>query len=174
VSHVAERAGVVARRGRRSARRRSGGFTMIELTIVLVLVGLTLGFAAVTFSGYLQRTSAQRAAMVFAQDLTLARSAAVRAREAVVIRFYESNGWYAVTTKTTATELARRRFMTNPDIQLSAIDLALTGDSLVFNARGVADLSGAGGSLGEATFTSGTVSYKVSFNSMGASKVEES
>lgn len=159
-----------------ACRRRIpvSGFTMIELTIVLVLAGLMLGFAAVTFSGYLQRTSAQRAAMVFAQDLTLARSAAVRAREPVVVRFYETSGWYAVTTQETGTELTRRRFMTNADIELSAIDLVLSGDSVVFSSRGVADLSGASGAVGTATFSSGVITYTVSFNSMGASKVEES
>lgn len=146
----------------------------MELTLVLVLAGLTLSFAAVTFSGYFQRTSAQRAAMVFAQDLTLARSAAVRARESVVIRFYETTSWYSVTTAETGTELSRRRFGTNADIELSAIDLMMDGDSVVFSSRGVADLSGASGSLGEATFSAGVVTYKVSFNSMGASKVEES
>lgn len=161
----------------RRPRRRAGrshGFTMIELVFVLLLAGLMMGFAAVTFSGYFQRSSAQRAAMVFAQDLTLARSAAVRAREPVVVRFYESSGWYEVATQQTGTELTRRRFMTNADIQLSAIDLVLDGDSVVFSSRGVADLSGASGSVGTATFSAGVITYQVSFNSMGASKVEES
>jgi hypothetical protein len=52
------------------------------------------------------------------------------------------------------------------------VALALPGDSLVFDARGMADLSGAGGPLGTATFSSGAMTYTVSFNSMGASKLE--
>ena len=47
---------------------------------------------------------------------------------------------------------------------------------MVFSVRGVADLVNAEGArvtLGHARFTSGSVSYSVYFNSLGASKVEE-
>ena len=145
---------------------------MIELTVVLILSSIALTFAGLTFSGYFQRVSAERAARVFSQDLTLARTWAVRSREPVVIRFYESSLWYEVEAQTTATEVARRRFGLNADIDLSAVTLDLAGDSLVFDSRGIADLSGAGGALGTATFSSGAVTYTVSFNSMGASKID--
>ena len=154
-------------------RRGAEGFTLLELVIVLVLAGLMLSFAGLTFSGYYQRTSALRAAQVFAQDLSLARTTAVRIRENVVIRFYEANRWYEVETQSTAVELVRRRFGTNADIDLSAITLDFTGDSVVFSSRGMADLSGAAGALGTATFSAGATSYTVSFNSMGGSKVEQ-
>ncbi len=154
-------------------RRGRTGFTLLELTIVLVLSGLSLGFAALSFSGYLRKVSAQRAAQVFAQDLSLARTAALRTREPVVIRFYESNRWYAVVMQSSGTEVTRRRFGVNADIDLSAIDLRMRGDTVLFNSRGVASLSNAFGSLGEARFTAGTVRYNVYFNAMGASEVEE-
>jgi len=149
-----------------------GGFSLLELTLVLVLSALTLGFAALAFGGYLQRASAQQAAQVFAQDLTLARAQAVRAREPVVIRFYESTRWYSVTLQESATELVRRRFGVNADIDLSAVDLVMGGDTLLFDDRGVADLSNAFGALGSAVFTSGTSAYTVQFNAMGASTVD--
>lgn len=152
---------------------RRGGFTILELTIVLTLSVLTLGYASVTFSAYVQRVSAQRAAQVFAQDLTLARSAARRAREPVVMRFYESSRWYNVVFQGSGTELTRRRFGVNADIDLSAVDLVMRGDTVLFSSRGVASLSNAFGSLGEARFTAGTVTYRVYFNAMGASQVEE-
>ena len=148
-----------------------GGFTLLELTIVLVISSLVLGFAGLTFSGYFQRSSARRAAQLFSQDLTAARSYAVRSREPVVIRFDEVDMWYEVETQTTATEVARRRFGASADIDLSAVALDTAGDSLVFDARGVARLSG--GSLGTATFSSGAITYRVSFNAMGASKIEQ-
>ena len=160
----------VSRRARRSRR----GFTLVELVIVLSLSALVLGFAGLTFSDFLKRTSARRAAELFAQDLTVARSYAVRSREPVVIRFYESTLWYEVQTQATATEVAVRRFGASGDVSLSAVDLGTAGDSLVFSARGIADLSGAAGSLGTAIFSSGATSYTVSFNSMGASKIEQS
>lgn len=148
------------------------GFTIIEVVVVLALIAIALTFAMVAFSGYFQRVSAQRAAQLFAQDLTLARMWAVRSREPVVIRFYEASLWYEVETENTATEVARRRFGTDADIDLSAVSLDFAGDSVVFDSRGIADLTGAGGSLGTATFSSGAVSYTVSFNSMGASKID--
>jgi hypothetical protein len=114
------------------------------------------------------------AAEVFARDLKMARSAAVRAKQRVVVRFYESSRWYQVVAQASSTELVRRRFGVNADVDLSAINLKFKGDTLVFDARGVADLSKVDGglTLGEASFRAGTIQYTVSFNSLGASKVE--
>jgi len=154
---------------------RRSGFTLLELMVVLTLGGIMTAFAMMSFSGYFQRTAAQGAAQVFARDLGLARATAVRTRETVVIRFYESTRWYEVEVLSTETRVVQRRFGINADIDLSAIDLAFVGDSVVFNSRGVADLAQTGPpttELGVATFSLGDVSYSVSFNSMGASKVE--
>jgi len=153
--------------------RNAGGFSILELTIVLVLAGLTFGFAALSLSDYTQRSAARRAAQVFALDLTWARATAMRTQEAVVIQFFEDGRRYVIETQSGSVEVATRRFGENADIDLEAIDINLTGDSLVFSARGIADLSGAPGALGEATFSSGAVGYTVSFNSMGVSKVEQ-
>jgi prepilin-type N-terminal cleavage/methylation domain-containing protein len=148
------------------------GFTLLELTIVLLLSAITLGYAGLTFSGYFQRTAAQRAALVFARDLGLARGTAMRTREPVVIRFNETEKWYSVTEVTSGTELVRRRFGDNADIALSAVDLYMQGDTVALSARGVVDLTNAYGSLGEARFSAGSTRYVVYFNSMGASKVQ--
>ncbi len=164
-------AGPMRFRGTRAAGR--AGLTMIELVVVLILASLTLGIAALYFGSYYQKTSARRAAQVFAQDLTLARASALRARQPVVIRFDVTDRWYSITMQQSGTELERRRFKTNADISLSAINLETKGDSLVFSSRGEASLKGGTGSVGTATFTSGDVTYTVSFNSMGASKVQE-
>jgi prepilin-type N-terminal cleavage/methylation domain-containing protein len=150
---------------------RRVGFTLIELVVVLAIMAIGLGFAGVAFSRYFERVSAERAAQVFAQDLTLARSWAVRSREPVVIRFYEASLWYEVEAQRSATEVARRRFGANADIDLTGVRIDMPGDSVVFDARGIADLSGVTGPLGTATFSSGAVTYTVSFNSMGASKI---
>ena len=149
-----------------------GGFTLIELAVVLVLAGLVLRSAGLTFGEYLERSSARRAAQVFARDLTLARSSAIRTRGSVVVRFFESGSWYQVVVQASGTELVRRRFAVNADVDLSEIDLVFPGDTVVFDSRGVADLSGIATSLGEARFTAGATEYGVYFNSMGASKVE--
>lgn len=134
-----------------------------------------LGFAGLTFSDYFRTSSARQAGQVFARDLSLARSAALRSREAVVVRFDESNRWYQVVMQNSGRELVRRRFGTNADIALSAIDLRMSGDTMAVSPRGIVDLSGivGSGSLGEARFAAGTTEFSVYFNSMGASKVEE-
>ena len=155
--------------------RRREGFTLIELTVVVAIAGLIVTMGALTFSGYFQRSSARRAAQVFAQDLVAARSYAVRAQEPVVLRVYEGTLWYEIVTQNTATEVARRRFTgSSADIDLSAVALNVSGDSLVFSSRGQIDMSGAGGALGTAAFSAGEITYEVQFNSLGASKLEES
>lgn len=157
--------------GLMSVARR--GFTLVELAIVLAIGAAFLGFAGWTFSGYVQRTSAQRAAQVFARDLALARSTALRSRESVVIRFFEESRWYHISTIESATEVARRRFGGNADLALAQIDLRMRGDTVVFGPRGMADLDNSLGSLGEARFSSGATEYSVVFNAMGAAKVAE-
>jgi len=153
--------------------RTRSGFTLLELLIVLTVGAIIVAMGGLTFSGYFQRSSARRAAQVFAQDLITARSFAVRSQESVVVRFYESGLWYEIETQSTATEIARRRFGTNADIDLSGISFGMAGDTLVFDSRGLADMSGAGGALGTATFSSGATTYTVSFNGMGASKIDQ-
>ena len=153
---------------------RRSGFTLLEILIVMVISAVILTIGGLTFSGYFQRSAARSAAQVFAQDLVAARSFAIRSQEPVVLRFYEGSLWYEVEAQVTATEIARRRFGANADIDLSAVTLDMAGDSLVFDTRGLADMSGAGGALGTATFSSGATTYTVSFNGMGASKIDQS
>jgi prepilin-type N-terminal cleavage/methylation domain-containing protein len=152
--------------------RTRSGFTLIEILVVLMLMGVGLAYAVLSFGGYFQRVAAQRAAEVFARDLTTARAFATRSRVPVVIRFYESALRYEVERQGSTTDVAVRRFGTNADIDLTGITLEFTGDSVVFNSRGFADLSGAAGPLGTATFSSGPARFTVSFNSMGASKID--
>lgn len=157
----------------RAPRRGRAGFTIIEVLIVLTVGAVIAGMGTLAFSGYFQRDSARRAAQVFAQDLVAARGFAIRSQEAVVIRFFESTLWYQVVGSSSSMEITRRRFGGGGDIDLSAITLDMKGDSLVFDARGMVDMTGAVGSLGTATFSSGVVTYTVSFNGMGASTVDQ-
>lgn len=153
--------------------RGGRGFTLLEVAAVLVISGIVLGFAGLTFSGFFQRSSARRAAQLFSQDLAAARSYAIRSREDVVIHFYESSLWYEVKTQVTGTEVLRRRFGTSADIDLSAISINTLGDSVLFTTRGQARFTPGSGVVGTATFSSGATSYVVSFNGMGASKIDE-
>ena len=158
--------GVIPGRGAR-------GFSLLELTVVLVIGGVMMAIGSAALSGYSQRTAAHRAAQLFGRDLSLARAHAVRARRSVVIRFSESSRWYSISTIPTGTELIWRRFNEDADISLAGIDLEMLGDTVFFTSRGIADLSGASGQLGIATFSSAGATYIVSFNSLGASMVGE-
>lgn len=152
---------------------RCGGFTILEVLVVTMLAVITLGVAARVYADYVERTSTRRAARIFARDLTLARLSAIQSREAVTVRFEEPERSYVV-RRSSGGEVVRRRYDGRDEMTLSAIDLQMPGDSVVFNGRGVADLSGVSGSLGTALFRIGGRAWSVSFNSMGASRVQES
>ena len=147
------------------------GFTMIEMLVTLILFTITLGLTSVVFSGYQARTAAQRAAQVFQMDLSLARASAIRGREAVIVDFDESAGSYVIRTESGDT-LEERKFERDDDIPLDWLNLQMTGDSVAFDSRGVADLSGSGSALGIAVFAAGGSTYYVSFNVMGASRLD--
>ena len=147
------------------------GFTVIELIMSLILFTIAMSLASVVFSGYQARAAAQRAAQVFAMDLSYARTSAVRSRRAVIVDFDEAGMSYVIRVESGDT-LIKRGFGSDDDIPLDYLNLQLTGDTLVFDTRGVGDLSGSGSSLGIASFAAGEMTYDVSFNVMGASKVE--
>jgi Tfp pilus assembly protein FimT len=136
------------------------------MTVVLVIAGVLISIASGPLASYNQRMSARRAAEVFAMDLTLARSRSLRAREWVSVKFNETALTYTVRSQS-GTVLADRR-LTGQKVKLSAIDLALPGDSVAFSSRGVGNITT---SLGTATFTAGSVRYRVQFNPMGSAKV---
>ena len=146
------------------------GFTVIEMLVSLILFTTAMALTAIVFTGYQSRTAAQRAAQVFAMDLSYARTTAVRSRERVVVDFDVGSVSYVV--RQAGDTLLWREFDRDDEISLDWLDLNLTGDSLVFDTRGVGDLSGAGASLGLASFAAGEAVYDVSFSVMGASKVD--
>jgi Tfp pilus assembly protein FimT len=139
------------------------------MAVVLVIGSILMGMGTLTFSTVNTRQAARRAAQVFARDLALARSMAVRGRERVVIRFDEAGLTYAVETAS-GRALAKRSFGPDQDVHLDEITLGETGDSLVFSNRGIATL---GSALGTATFSAGFATYQVAFNGMGAARVGE-
>ena len=146
------------------------GVTLIELMVAMTLALVTLTAALAVFSGYLTRTTAQRAAQVFARDLVLARSSAVRSREWVFVKFDEVGLSYTIQTAT-GEQVVTRAFGDSSEVRLDSIDLQITGDSVGFDGKGIADLTGAGGPLGFANFAAGGSIYRVSFNGMGTSRV---
>lgn len=142
---------------------------MLEMAVVLVIAMVLSTSAGIALSTANTRMAARRAAQVFSRDLALARSSAVRGREKVTIKFSESSRWYEVRSAS-GRAIATRRFGADEDVNLSSLALDTPGDSLVFSSRGVGTISG---SLGTASFTAGGITYQVSFNALGASRVGE-
>lgn len=153
--------------------RPDRGFSLLEVLAVLMIGTVSLVIASQIYRSFLDRSTARRSATVFARDLSLARANAIQVRTEVVIRFSESGLAYVV-ENAQGRELARREFGPGEDLPLSGLDLQTTGDSVVFNGRGILDMSGIGGSLGTATFTARGSTYTVAFNATGASRIDES
>ena len=105
------------------------------MLVSLILFTIAMALTSVVFSGYQSRTAAQRAAQVFVMDLSLARTSAVRGREAVVVDFDEAGMSYCIRLESGDT-IVEREFGRDDDIPLDLLNLQLTGDSLVFDARG--------------------------------------
>lgn len=164
---------VYHRSGPGARPRCDGGFTLLEILAVLTIATVSLVVASQVYVRFLDRSTARRSAQVFARDLSLARGNSIQTRGAVVIRFSESDLSYVVENAQGRT-LAVREFDRSQDLTLSGLDLATPGDSIVFDGRGILDMSALGGSLGTATFGARGVTYTVSFNATGASRIEES
>lgn len=145
---------------------RRAGYTLIEMTMVLFIIAIGLGIATFYLTSFLGQASARRAAQVFSRDLAQARSFATRSRESVTVRFHEDSLVYRIESEG-GRLLIRRSFTADDDIPLSAVDLELLGDSIRFDARGLAPVTG----IGTGAFTAGAEVYEVRFNGTGASRV---
>ena len=148
------------------------GFSLLELLVVMLIVGVTVGIGVMGYRTYAENTAARRAAEVFAMDLSLARSAAVRERRPVTVEFDEANLVYRI--ETGEGRLVRMRdFSAGGEIRLGSIALVdPAGGVFEFSPRGHADLSGTGSGLGMARFVAGGGRYQVTFNALGTSRVE--
>lgn len=157
--------------GRDSARRGARGFTVLELLIVLLVVSLILAIATQRYGVHLERTAARQAAQLFAQDLGLTRTSALRDRQPASLTFLAGSRDYVI--EVNGVEVARRSYGALSQVRLSMMELTHPpGSSVTFNARGIVDL-GTGATLGRAQFEAGTTAYEVRFNSMGATAIAE-
>ena len=164
---------VFHRSGPAGSARRDGGFTLLEILAVLTIGTVSLVVASQIYARFLDRSTARRSAQLFVRDLSLARANSIQTRGDVVIRFSEGDLSYVV-ENAQGRELARREFDPSEALTLDGIDLATPGDSIVFDGRGILDMSALGGSLATASFAARGVTYTVFFNATGASRIEES
>lgn len=147
------------------------GFTLVELTVVVLIAGIILAMTAVAFSSYAQRAAARGAAQTFSADLRLARNYALRAREAVRIEFVEDSSSYRVVVTSGDTLSARYFRSDRGDFRIDSLRLQVTGDTLHFDADGELDSSVLSSGTATALFSAGGTTYQVQFNATGASAI---
>lgn len=86
------------------------GFTILEMLVVCVILGLVAAAAAPAISTALVRTKVRQAANVVAADLTRAFTLASRARHPVQISFDTEALTYRMVDKATGNLISERRF----------------------------------------------------------------
>ena len=100
-------------------RRR--GFTLAEMVITLSVSSIVLSIVARPATSYVNHTHANRAAIVLAGDLDLARATAVRQREPVRIAFDAATLTYTITTRNSGTVLKQRVLGPSSDFKLTTV-----------------------------------------------------
>lgn len=145
------------------------GFALIELVMALVLVSVMLSLGGLSLRRWTDRNAVRNAAELFAQDLSLARGAALRGRESVAIRPDDPGIGYRIVAEGDR-ELAHRDYAAGDGIRLHGIRFIQPPDGVVFGPRGTAELTGEG-ALGEVRFLLSGHEWLVHFNAAGAARV---
>lgn len=126
----------------RERRHSQGGFTLVELLIVLSIVSLSMLIANNSYTSFRESSALNRAARVVAADAALARSYAIRNRTSVSLVADEASRSYLIRDGAGNVYL-NRVFDPASDMALTSLDVRLAGDSLVFNSRGLLTLGAA-------------------------------
>ncbi len=140
----------------RADRRRpprtteQGGFSLIEVLMVLILLSIVLGIGAQGMQGFNEASTATRAANAVAGDITLTRSYAVQRLSEVRLIADEAARTYAIVDVGANPDdtLLTRRFSASSDLPLTRLDVGTGGNHVAFNSRGMVVT---GGSVGTDT-----------------------
>lgn len=123
------------RRSRPTALR--AGFTLVEVLVVTILIGIALGFAAPNIGRALAQQRLQRAASVIAADMRLAPSLAARQKAAVRIAFDPMGRRYTLVDRATGTVLITRH-LSGSESEYQVASMVVTANQVDVFANGIA------------------------------------
>lgn len=121
-------------------RRRDSGFSLVELVIALVLIGVLAGLAAPSLNGWINRSRLEAAASELSADLAQVRMLAVRSGEGATLRLVSATEYEVVLPNGTVrrTDLAAE----HPRVAVSA-----SVTNFEFNSRGFLRSASAAGPI---------------------------
>ena len=137
-----------------TSRGRRTGFTLIEILIVVVLVGIILGVAIPRVGTSVRQDRVQRAAMVTQGMLDEAALFAARRRTPVNVTV--SGSWLEVRDRATGTVLRRRSFGAGQELNANLAISPNTGITIFPNGRSNSALRIALSGSGESVVVSRT------------------
>jgi prepilin-type N-terminal cleavage/methylation domain-containing protein len=117
-------------------QKRNGGFTLLEVLLVIVVASILLTIAAPSFANFIKKQQVEAAATQLQSAVALARSAAIQQRKPVFIKPIVggdfSNGWL-VTTKDTDTYASCTECLTVHQLDdTSVYSSGMTGSHIEF------------------------------------------
>lgn len=105
-----------------SRSARIGGYTLIEMVLVIAIAGILMGFGVVRLAPALEHANVRAAANVIAGDLQYAQMLAVRYRRPIAVIVASSTKQYLIRDRDDATNVYRTRLL-GPDSDFGLDDL---------------------------------------------------
>ncbi len=141
--------------------RQHSGFTLLEVIVTLVIIGILAAAGMPAVARAISHSSVNNAAAVVAGDLEAAFSIAARQRRPVRVRINAGTRSYAITDRTTSAVLRSRSLDSQSDLKVGSISGSPTAVDVFPN----------GLSSGPLTVTIATHGYAATVSMTRAGKV---